>query len=152
MQCSPVRAIETNVHCTEVVLKHANKKKKPVLIASTSEVYGKSQALPFKEDGDMQMGATDNSAGPIALPQRSRSAGGLCHSRRSPYQAMGFAGIVHTLRRSTGQIVVFRDTIRRAVLGVQWKVTAYSHILLAGIHVLVIKSASSNKSDMTSSL
>jgi UDP-glucose 4-epimerase len=56
---SPVRAIETNVHCTEVVLKYANKKKKPVLIASTSEVYGKSQALPFREDGDMQMGATD---------------------------------------------------------------------------------------------
>ncbi len=56
---SPVRAIETNVHCTEVVLKHASKKKKPVLIASTSEVYGKSQALPFREDGDMQMGATD---------------------------------------------------------------------------------------------
>jgi UDP-glucose 4-epimerase len=56
---SPVRAIETNVHGTEVVLKHANKKKKPVLIASTSEVYGKSQALPFKEDGDMQMGAPD---------------------------------------------------------------------------------------------
>jgi UDP-glucose 4-epimerase len=56
---SPVRAIETNVHCTEVVLAHANKKKKPVLIASTSEVYGKSRALPFKEDGDMQMGAAD---------------------------------------------------------------------------------------------
>jgi UDP-glucose 4-epimerase len=56
---SPVRAIETNVHCTEVVLRHANKKKKPVLIASTSEVYGKSQALPFREDGDLQMGATD---------------------------------------------------------------------------------------------
>lgn len=56
---SPVRAIETNVHATEVVLKHANKKKKPVLVASTSEVYGKSRALPFKEDGDMQMGATD---------------------------------------------------------------------------------------------
>jgi UDP-glucose 4-epimerase len=56
---SPVRTIETNVHCTEVVLAHASKKKKPVLIASTSEVYGKSTALPFKEDGDMQMGATD---------------------------------------------------------------------------------------------
>jgi UDP-glucose 4-epimerase len=56
---SPVRAIETNVHGTEVVLKHANKKKRPVLIASTSEVYGKSQSLPFREDGDMQMGATD---------------------------------------------------------------------------------------------
>jgi UDP-glucose 4-epimerase len=56
---SPVRAIETNVHGTEVVLAHANKKKKPVLIASTSEVYGKSHAIPFREDGDMQMGATD---------------------------------------------------------------------------------------------
>jgi UDP-glucose 4-epimerase len=56
---SPVRAIETNLHCTEVVLAHASKKKRPVLIASTSEVYGKSQALPFREDGDMQMGAPD---------------------------------------------------------------------------------------------
>ena len=56
---SPVRAIETNVHCTEVVLAHASKKNRPVLIASTSEVYGKSQALPFREDGDLQMGATD---------------------------------------------------------------------------------------------
>jgi UDP-glucose 4-epimerase len=56
---SPVRTIETNVHCTEVVLAHANKRKKPVLIASTSEVYGKSQALPFREDGDLQMGAPD---------------------------------------------------------------------------------------------
>jgi UDP-glucose 4-epimerase len=56
---SPVRAIETNVHCTEVVLAHASRQKKPVLIASTSEVYGKSNDLPFREDGDMQMGATD---------------------------------------------------------------------------------------------
>ena len=56
---SPVRTIETNLRCTEVVLEHASKKRKPVLIASTSEVYGKSQALPFKEDGDLQMGATN---------------------------------------------------------------------------------------------
>src|ERR1700736_2583856 len=55
----PVRAIETNVHCTEVVLMHADMQKKPVLLASTSEVYGKSDALPFREDGDLQMGATD---------------------------------------------------------------------------------------------
>lgn len=54
---SPVRTIETNLHCTEMILAHANKKKKPVLVASTSEVYGKSQALPFTEDGDLQMGA-----------------------------------------------------------------------------------------------
>jgi UDP-glucose 4-epimerase len=53
---SPVRTIETNVHCTEVILALANKKKKPVLVASTSEVYGKSDRLPFREDGDMTLG------------------------------------------------------------------------------------------------
>src|SRR5437763_12439344 len=54
----PVQAIETNVHCTEVVLAQADAHRKPVLIASTSEVYGKSDALPFSEEGDLQMGAT----------------------------------------------------------------------------------------------
>jgi UDP-glucose 4-epimerase len=56
---SPVRTIETNLRCTEVVLEHASKKGKPVLVASTSEVYGKSQVLPFREDGDLRMGATN---------------------------------------------------------------------------------------------
>ena len=55
---SPVRTIETNVHCTEIVLAAANKKKKPVFIASTSEVYGKSADLPFREDGDLLLGPT----------------------------------------------------------------------------------------------
>jgi UDP-glucose 4-epimerase len=54
----PVRTIETNVHGTEIVLKHANKKKKMVVIASTSEVYGKNTAVPFREDADLVMGAT----------------------------------------------------------------------------------------------
>ena len=54
----PVHTIETNVHGTEVVLKHANKKKKKVLIASTSEVYGKNTEVPFREDADLVMGAT----------------------------------------------------------------------------------------------
>src|SRR5437762_3270749 len=55
---SPVRTIETNVHGTEVVLALANKKRKRVLIASTSEVYGLSTQVPFKEDGNLVMGAT----------------------------------------------------------------------------------------------
>jgi UDP-glucose 4-epimerase len=54
----PVHTIETNVHGTEVVLKHANKKKKKVIIASTSEVYGKNVDVPFNEDADLVMGAT----------------------------------------------------------------------------------------------
>ena len=54
----PVHTIETNVHGTEVVLKHANKKKKLVIIASTSEVYGKSADLPFREAADLVLGPT----------------------------------------------------------------------------------------------
>ncbi len=56
----PVYTIKTNVHGTEVVLKHANKKKKLVVIASTSEVYGKSEDVPFREDSDLVMGPTPN--------------------------------------------------------------------------------------------
>jgi UDP-glucose 4-epimerase len=52
----PVHTIETNVHGTEVVLKHANKKKKLVFIASTSEVYGKSTNVPFREGADLVLG------------------------------------------------------------------------------------------------
>lgn len=55
---SPVRTIETNVHCTEAVLSMANKKKRKVLIASTSEVYGLGDRVPFREDGNLVMGAT----------------------------------------------------------------------------------------------
>ncbi len=54
---SPVRTIETNIHATEVILKHAAKKKKPVLLASTSEVYGKSTRIPFTEADDCVLGA-----------------------------------------------------------------------------------------------
>jgi UDP-glucose 4-epimerase len=54
-----VHTIETNVHGTEVVLKHANKKKKLVFIASTSEVYGKSGAVPFREASDLVLGPSE---------------------------------------------------------------------------------------------
>ena len=52
----PMHTLETNVHGTEVVLKHANKKKKLVFIASTSEVYGKSTDVPFREAADLVLG------------------------------------------------------------------------------------------------
>ena len=55
---SPVRTIETNVRGTEAVLTIANKKKKKVLLASTSEVYGKSEKLPYSEDDDLVLGPT----------------------------------------------------------------------------------------------
>jgi UDP-glucose 4-epimerase len=55
---SPVRTIETNVGGSERVLELAAKKGKRVLIASTSEVYGKSAKIPFNEDDDLLLGAT----------------------------------------------------------------------------------------------
>jgi nucleoside-diphosphate-sugar epimerase len=53
---SPVRTIETNVRATELVLELAAKKRKKVLLTSTSEVYGKSQKLPFTEEDDLLIG------------------------------------------------------------------------------------------------
>lgn len=55
---SPVRTIETNIRGTEIVLQAAAKKKKRVVIASTSEVYGKSDKVPFHEDDDLVSGAS----------------------------------------------------------------------------------------------
>ena len=55
---SPVRTIETNVHGTEVVLAQAARWKRKVLVVSTSEVYGLSNQVPFREDGNLVLGAT----------------------------------------------------------------------------------------------
>lgn len=55
---SPVRTMETNIRGTEIVLELAEKKRKRVLITSTSEVYGKREQVPFREDDDLLMGPT----------------------------------------------------------------------------------------------
>jgi UDP-glucose 4-epimerase len=55
---APVRTIETNVHGTETVLRHASRKGVLTVIFSTSEVYGKSTAVPFVEGADLVMGPT----------------------------------------------------------------------------------------------
>ncbi|HUK91485.1 MAG TPA: GDP-mannose 4,6-dehydratase [Blastocatellia bacterium] len=55
---SPVRTIETNIRGTEIVLNLTAKKRKRILITSTSEVYGKLDRIPFREDDDIVMGPT----------------------------------------------------------------------------------------------
>lgn len=55
---SPVRTIETNVNGTQLILEAACKKRKLVLTASTSEVYGKNTCVPFREDADLVLGPT----------------------------------------------------------------------------------------------
>lgn len=56
---SPVRTMETNIRGTEIVLALAERKRKRVLITSTSEVYGKREQIPFREDDDLVMGPTN---------------------------------------------------------------------------------------------
>lgn len=58
---SPVTTIINNIGGTEPVLKAASKKKKRVIVASTSEVYGKGTAVPFSEDSDLVFGPTSTS-------------------------------------------------------------------------------------------
>jgi UDP-glucose 4-epimerase len=58
---SPVHVIQTNILGTEAVLRFANRYRKPVLLASTSEIYGKSEQVPFKEDDDRVLGPTTRS-------------------------------------------------------------------------------------------
>lgn len=55
----PVEIVQTIFHTTDVVLRLCSKYRRPVLITSTSEVYGKSDAIPFREDDDIVMGATE---------------------------------------------------------------------------------------------
>ncbi len=55
---SPVRTIETNVHGTEVVLRAAARQRKRVMIASTSEVYGKNEQFPSHEEADLVLGTS----------------------------------------------------------------------------------------------
>jgi UDP-glucose 4-epimerase len=57
----PIHAIETNLFGTEIVLRLARRYHRKVLLASTSEVYGKSSELPFREEADRVMGPTTKS-------------------------------------------------------------------------------------------
>ena len=54
---APVRTIETNVHGTELVLRHASRRRTPVVLASTSEVYGKGTQVPFGESSALVLGS-----------------------------------------------------------------------------------------------
>lgn len=77
----PVHTIETNIKASEVVLAAAAKKQKLVLIASTSEVYGKSTKLPFAEDADLQLGPTTHSRWAYACSKALDEWLGLAYMR-----------------------------------------------------------------------
>jgi UDP-glucose 4-epimerase len=114
----PVHTIETNVHGTEVVLKHANKKKKLVFLASTSEVYGKSNDVPFREDSDLVLGATAKHRWAYACSKAIDEFLGLAYwkERKLPIVIVRFFNTVGP--RQTGQYgMVIPNFVRQALAG-----------------------------------
>jgi len=114
----PVYTIENNVHGTEVVLKHANKKKKLVVIASTSEVYGKSEDVPFREDSDLVMGPTTKHRWAYACSKAIDEFLALAYwkERKLPVIIVRFFNTVGP--RQTGQYgMVIPNFVRQALAG-----------------------------------
>jgi UDP-glucose 4-epimerase len=114
----PVYTIETNVHGTEVVLKHANKKKKLVVVASTSEVYGKSNDVPFREDSDLVTGPTTKHRWAYACSKAIDEFLALAYwkERKLPVIIVRFFNTVGP--RQTGQYgMVIPNFVRQALAG-----------------------------------
>jgi UDP-glucose 4-epimerase len=114
----PVRTIETNVHGTEVILEAAARKQRPVLIASSSEVYGKSAKVPFAEDDDLVLGPTTHSRWAYACSKALDEWLGLayCREKRVPVVITRFFNTVGP--RQTGRYgMVLPNFARQAVRG-----------------------------------
>ena len=115
---APVRTIETNVHGTEVVLKHASKKGKLVVIFSTSEVYGKSMAIPFSEDADLVIGPTSKHRWAYACSKAIDEFLALAYWKESKLPVI-VARLFNTVGpRQTGQYgMVIPNFVRQALTG-----------------------------------
>lgn len=114
----PVHTIETNVYGTELVLKQANKKKKLVVIASTSEVYGKSNQVPFSEESDLVLGATSKHRWAYACSKALDEFLALAYwkERKLPVIIVRFFNTVGP--RQTGQYgMVIPNFVRQALAG-----------------------------------
>src|SRR5436190_13703837 len=132
----PVYTIETNVHGTEVVLKHANKKKKLVVIASTSEVYGKSEDVPFREDSDLVMGPTPKHRWAYACSKAIDEFLALAYwkERKLPVIIVRFFNTVGP--RQTGRYgMVIPNFVRQALAGEPMTVFGSGEQLRAFTHV-----------------
>lgn len=115
---SPVRTIVTNVHGTEVLLEEASKKSKRILLASTSEVYGLSPHVPFREDGVLVLGATDKGRWSYACSKAVDEFLGLAYWRERKLPVT-IARLFNTVGpRQTGQYgMVLPTFVRQALEG-----------------------------------
>jgi len=115
---SPVNTIETNVHGTEKVLKLANKKRKKVILTSTSEVYGKADTVPFREDGDLVMGPTSKGRWSYACSKAIDEFLALAYHKEKRLPIV-VARLFNTVGpRQTGRYgMVIPNFVKQAVLG-----------------------------------
>src|SRR5690349_752548 len=115
---SPVRTIETNVHGTEVVLSAAAKKRKRVILASTSEVYGKSTDFPFRESANLVLGATTRSRWSYACSKALDEFLGLAYwnEKRVPVTIVRLFNTVGP-RQTDLYGMVLPTLVKQAVLG-----------------------------------
>jgi UDP-glucose 4-epimerase len=113
---SPVRTIETNVNGTQFILEAACKKKKLVLLASTSEVYGKNSQVPFREDADLVLGPTTKGRWSYAASKALDEFLALSYwkEKRQPVIVVRFFNTVGP--RQTGRYgMVLPNFVRRAL-------------------------------------
>ena len=114
----PVRTLETNIHGTQSVLDAASKKKKLVFIASTSEVYGKSDKIPFHEDADLVLGPTTKTRWSYAASKALDEFLALAYwkERQQPVKIARFFNTVGP--RQTGRYgMVLPNFVRQALAG-----------------------------------
>lgn len=123
---NPVHTILTNIMGTEVVLKTANRYGCKVLIASTSEVYGKSDKVPFREDDDRVMGSTTHSRWAYATSKAVDEFLGLAYHRQFglPVVIMRFFNTVGP--RQTGRYGMVVPRFVRQALGNE-QITVYGN-------------------------
>ena len=113
---SPVRTIETNVNGTQLILDAASKKKKMVLLASTSEVYGKNSQVPFREDADLVLGPTTKGRWSYAASKALDEFLGLAYwkEKKQPVMVVRFFNTVGP--RQTGRYgMVLPNFVKQAL-------------------------------------
>jgi len=114
----PLKAIQINVHGTELILELASKRKQKVMLASTSEVYGKDRGVPYKESGNRLMGATTTSRWSYACTKALDEFMALAYfkERKVPVVIVRFFNTCGP--RQTGQYgMVIPRFVRNALLG-----------------------------------
>jgi len=114
----PVRTIETNIEGTGLVLRAAQKKAKPVLVASSSEVYGKSISVPFREDDDMVLGPSSKARWSYACSKAIDEFLAIAYARERQLPTV-VARLFNTVGpRQTGRYgMVIPSFVRQALAG-----------------------------------